>query len=114
MVADNGPGIPEAMRETVFKRFVRLDGSRSTPGSGLGLSLVAAIAELHGIAITLDDNGPGLRVSLAFPASAHPQRALARASLIERLSASPAVRTTGPDRTPTGGAAEKGTSRLPP
>ena len=99
VVSDNGPGIPEAMRGPVFKRFVRLDGSRSTPGSGLGLSLVAAIAELHGIAVTLDDNRPGLRVTLAFLTSPHPQRAPARAGLIERLSSPPA--------------AEKRTSRLP-
>jgi signal transduction histidine kinase len=66
-VADNGPGIPEDARDKVFQRFFRLDQSRSTAGSGLGLSLVAAIARLHGIAITLKDNYPGLRVVLAFP-----------------------------------------------
>ncbi len=69
-VTDNGPGIPEAMREQVFKPFMRLDRSRSTPGSGLGLSLVAVIAELHDIAIALGDNEPGLRITLAFPAVA--------------------------------------------
>ncbi len=65
-LADNGPGIPEAMREQVFERFARLDAARTTPGSGLGLSLVAAVAELHGSAVELSDNQPGLRVTLRF------------------------------------------------
>lgn len=68
-VADNGPGIPEAEREKVLHRFYRLEASRTTPGSGLGLSLVAAVAELHGIGLELGDNRPGLRVTLKFPAS---------------------------------------------
>jgi K+-sensing histidine kinase KdpD len=50
----------------VFQRFYRLESSRSTPGSGLGLSLVEAIAALHGVSIELADNGPGLRVTLRF------------------------------------------------
>ena len=66
-VADDGPGIPEAEREKVFHRFHRLDASRSTPGSGLGLALVRAVAELHGIAIALEDAAPGLRVRLTLP-----------------------------------------------
>jgi signal transduction histidine kinase len=66
-VADDGPGIPAADRERVFRRFVRLEASRSTPGSGLGLSLVLAVAELHGIAVRLGDNRPGLVVSLRLP-----------------------------------------------
>ena len=66
-VADNGPGIPDAERAKVFRRFYRLEASRSTPGNGLGLSLVAAIAGLHGIAIELADNAPGLRVRLRIP-----------------------------------------------
>jgi signal transduction histidine kinase len=53
----------------VLQRFVRLDDSRGTPGSGLGLSLVAAVAKLHDIALTLDDNEPGLRITLTFPAA---------------------------------------------
>ncbi len=61
-VADDGPGIPEAEREAVFRRFHRLDAARSTPGSGLGLALVRAIAELHGLRIALEDAAPGLRV----------------------------------------------------
>jgi signal transduction histidine kinase len=67
IVADDGPGIPEPARERVFRRFFRLEASRSTPGSGLGLSLVAAIASLHGVPIELADNAPGLRVMLRFP-----------------------------------------------
>ena len=64
-VADTGPGIPEAERGRVLERFVRLDGDRSTPGNGLGLSLVSAVAKLHGATLRLEDNHPGLRVSLA-------------------------------------------------
>lgn len=63
-VADNGPGIPPEMRSRVFERFFRLDQSRSTSGSGLGLALVAAVAELHGMEVRLEDNSPGLRVRL--------------------------------------------------
>ncbi len=62
-VADNGPGIPEAMRERVFQRFVRLDASRTTPGAGLGLSLASAVAALHGSRLVLADNAPGLSVT---------------------------------------------------
>ena len=69
-VSDNGPGIPPEKREAVLGRFVRLEESRNTPGSGLGLSLVAAVAEHHGAALRLDDNRPGLRVEIAFPAPA--------------------------------------------
>jgi signal transduction histidine kinase len=67
MVCDSGLGIPEGERQKVFGRFYRLDTSRSTPGSGLGLSLVAAIASLHDITVDLQDNEPGLRVVLNFP-----------------------------------------------
>jgi signal transduction histidine kinase len=66
-VADNGPGIPTAEHGRVVQRFYRLDASRSTAGSGLGLSLVAAIAELHGADLRLRDNSPGLLVELQFP-----------------------------------------------
>lgn len=66
-ISDNGPGIPEQQRSRVFERFYRLDSSRSTPGNGLGLTLVAAVAELHEVQITLDDNNPGLRITLHFP-----------------------------------------------
>lgn len=66
-IADSGPGIPERERSKVFQRFYRLDASRTTPGSGLGLSLVAAVADLHEIAIELRDNRPGLKVEMRFP-----------------------------------------------
>ena len=66
IVADDGPGIPEADRARVFQRFVRLESSRTTPGSGLGLPLCAAIAELHGVHLELKDNNPGLRCELTF------------------------------------------------
>ncbi len=67
-VADSGPGIPEEARESVLERFVRLDSTRTTPGNGLGLSLVQAVARMHGAGLTLADNHPGLRVRLEFPA----------------------------------------------
>jgi signal transduction histidine kinase len=66
-VSDDGPGIPPEEFERVFKRFYRLERSRSTPGNGLGLSLVAAVARLHGASTRLIDNAPGLRVELRFP-----------------------------------------------
>ena len=65
-VSDSGPGIRPADRERVLQRFVRLDDSRGTSGSGLGLSLVAAVAKLHGARLELADNEPGLRVTLTF------------------------------------------------
>lgn len=65
-IKDNGPGIPADERENVFRRLYRLEKSRTTPGSGLGLSLVAAIAELHEASIDLGDNKPGLIVTLRF------------------------------------------------
>jgi signal transduction histidine kinase len=71
-VADSGPGIPPADRERVLQRFVRLDDSRGTPGSGLGLSLVAAVAKLHGARLELADHAPGLTVLLAFPVRGMP------------------------------------------
>ena len=66
-VADRGPGIAERDREVVFDRFVRLEPSRSTPGNGLGLSLVRAVARLHDGIVELGDNKPGLNVRLDFP-----------------------------------------------
>src|SRR6516165_2950423 len=66
-VADRGPGIPDADRSRVVERFVRLEQSRSLPGSGLGLSLASAVARLHGGELKLEDNHPGLRTVLALP-----------------------------------------------
>jgi signal transduction histidine kinase len=66
-VADHGPGIPEADRGRAVERFVRLEQSRSEPGSGLGLSLAAAVARLHGGELKLEDNHPGLRSTIALP-----------------------------------------------
>jgi signal transduction histidine kinase len=67
-IADDGPGIPADQYEHVFKRFYRLEASRYTPGNGLGLSLVAAVARLHGARIELLDNAPGLKFRLWFSA----------------------------------------------
>jgi signal transduction histidine kinase len=69
-VADRGPGIEAADRARVLDRFVRLEGSRSRPGSGLGLSLAAAVARMHGGTVELEDNQPGLRVRFTLPAAA--------------------------------------------
>ena len=66
-VADTGPGIPPEMREKVLERFVRLDDARASPGNGLGLSLVDAVARLHGAVLELGSNEPGLRITLQFP-----------------------------------------------
>jgi signal transduction histidine kinase len=65
-VSDCGPGIPEAMRAKVLQRFFRLEDSRTTPGSGLGLSLASAIVKLHSATMTLADNQPGLCVRVSF------------------------------------------------
>jgi signal transduction histidine kinase len=66
-VGDQGPGIPQADRGRVIERFVRLEQSRSEPGSGLGLSLASAVAQLHGGQLRLEDNAPGLRAVLTLP-----------------------------------------------
>lgn len=68
-VSDDGPGIPDTEYARILQPFARLDASRSTPGSGLGLSIVVAIADLHAATLTLSDAGPGLRVTLSFPAA---------------------------------------------
>lgn len=67
VVADNGLGIPADKRDHATERFVRLEESRTQPGSGLGLSLAKAVMKLHGGALRLEDNGPGLRAVLEFP-----------------------------------------------
>jgi hypothetical protein len=66
-VSDNGPGIDDAEKVKVMERFYRGDASRGTPGVGLGLSLVQAVAKLHGSALELRDNAPGLRVLMTIP-----------------------------------------------
>jgi signal transduction histidine kinase len=76
VVADNGPGIPEQERERVTERFVRLEASRHSPGSGLGLSLVLAVARLHDAQLLLTDNAPGLRATLLFRHQTSRPRAL--------------------------------------
>jgi signal transduction histidine kinase len=86
-VADNGPGVPTVERERIFDRFYRLERSRSTPGSGLGLALVAAVARLHGAAVTLADAAPGLDVRVAFPA-------LARGATLGFLNVADSARST--------------------
>ena len=68
-VADNGPGIPAEQHAKAIERFGRLDDSRNKPGSGLGLSLVAAVAHLHKGRLSLDDHAPGLKVTLELPLS---------------------------------------------
>ena len=69
VICDTGPGVPTAARKRVFERFFRLETSRSTPGNGLGLSLVAAIVNLHHGQIELADNLPGLNGTLTLPRS---------------------------------------------
>jgi len=74
-VADRGPGIPAADRGRAVERFVRLEQSRSQPGSGLGLSLAAAVARLHGGELSLEDNKPGLKSIIALPRGGPLQKA---------------------------------------
>ena len=71
-VTDQGPGIPEAERDAVFRRFYRADPSRGSDGNGLGLTLVRAIAELHGFTTEIDDAQPGCIISLIAPAPTGP------------------------------------------
>jgi signal transduction histidine kinase len=77
LVTDDGPGIPDAEKPKVAQRFYRGDTSRGTPGVGLGLSLVEAIAKLHGGSLELADNHPGLRAQMCLEATASPPRPLA-------------------------------------
>jgi len=67
IVADNGPGIPADKRDEVFQPFRRLNADRGSPGAGLGLALVKAVATRHHARIQLGDNAPGLRVTITFP-----------------------------------------------
>ena len=81
IVADTGQGIPAAFRTKVLQRFYRLEGSRTTLGSGLGLSLVNAVAVLHGASLDLRDNEPGLRCALHFRGQIGPTMSLPAGSL---------------------------------
>ena len=69
VVADSGPGIPSEFHEKVFQRLYRMESSRSTPGNGLGLSLVSAVAGIHDAELKLEDNHPGLKVRMIFKKS---------------------------------------------
>jgi len=80
-VADSGPGVPESERERVLQRFARLDAARSQPGNGLGLALVKAVAEQHNGRVLLEDNAPGLAVTLELPA--YPLKPSAAAPALE-------------------------------
>jgi signal transduction histidine kinase len=88
--SDDGPGIPLAERERVLRRFYRLERSRRTPGNGLGLSLVAAVARLHGAVTEMQDNAPGLKIRLVFPPPAQSDADVMsiKAGAVGRLSAS--------------------------
>jgi signal transduction histidine kinase len=73
-VEDDGPGIPADEHDRVFQRFYRLTSSRSTPGNGLGLALVAAIGNLHNAKIQLADSQPGLRLQISFERLPHAEQ----------------------------------------
>jgi signal transduction histidine kinase len=92
-VTDNGPGISDAEKTKVVERFYRGDASRGTPGVGLGLSLVQAVAKLHGSTLELSDGNPGLRVALSVALEAASADTLAAAQP-EALSANAAVAAT--------------------
>lgn len=79
-IADNGHGVPVGERQMILDRFYRGEASRSTPGNGLGLSLVAAVASLHGASVALGDNGPGLIVAVSFSAETNRPTAATTAS----------------------------------
>lgn len=97
-IADQGPGIPEADRPRATERFYRAESARSTPGSGLGLALVSAIAQLHGGGLRLDDNHPGLRAILELPRRAAQPDAT---SLIKKLGQTGKRNTLAGSKTPT-------------
>ena len=82
-VSDNGRGIPAAEHERIFQRFHRLPESESVSGSGLGLSLVKAVADIHGIVLTAEDAAPGLRIKMRFPAVGNSGPAAAAADIIK-------------------------------
>ena len=84
LVADTGPGIPDAEKPKVIERFYRGDASRGTPGVGLGLSLVEAVARLHGSHLQLEDNGPGLRARIVLTQDTSPISRTPRTTMPER------------------------------
>ena len=96
-VRDHGPGIPSAERKRVLQRFYRLERSRTTPGNGLGLSLVQAVAQLHGVELSLVEAAPGLAVELKFTAlaaaDARPGAAVARAPGVDAELGAQATRS---------------------
>jgi signal transduction histidine kinase len=96
-VADDGPGVPQSEHERIFRRFYRLERSIRTPGTGLGLSLVAAVAELHGMEFRASDNAPGLRMTMTFnsvsPSAPRRPRLPGRRAMESDMS--PAVREIG-------------------
>lgn len=92
-VADNGPGIADAEKSKVVERFYRGDSSRGTPGVGLGLSLVQAVAKLHGATLALSDQSPGLRITLTIPPDLASNAPLAR---IPQTAAPDAAATASP------------------
>jgi signal transduction histidine kinase len=80
-VSDDGRGVPVAERERIFQRFHRLPESQSVPGSGLGLSLVKAVADIHGIVLTAEDATPGLRIKMRFPTGGNAEQAARAADI---------------------------------
>jgi hypothetical protein len=93
-VSDSGPGIPDGDRAKVIERFYRGDASRGTPGVGLGLSLVDAVARLHGSSLRFEDNNPGLRVVMLLQQDA-PQAARGADAAVVRAAPDAMAPTAG-------------------
>ena len=98
VVADSGPGIPPEDRTRATERFYRGESARSTPGSGLGLSLVQAVVQLHNGALRLEDNHPGVRAVLSLPAEIGANR---RSVKTERAASPPLPKPEAPPAAPT-------------
>lgn len=86
-IGDDGPGIPEQEYEKITQRFYRLDQSRTTPGSGLGLALVLAVLKLHDMELAFADNNPGLKVLISFAATSSKRRDKTQALLTDTVAA---------------------------
>jgi signal transduction histidine kinase len=112
-VSDNGPGVPSVERERIFRRLYRLDQNRSTPGSGLGLSLVKAIADLHGISLEVLDAHPGLRIDINFPTDSRKTRGASRSHWLRRRR-EPSLLPTPPTRPPVAPAVPAAAAAVPP